>query len=397
VPDLPARLTRPPDLDIRVRSVNMTVRSGPRSGGPTRAARGRVGSGPGLVGRLRRDPPPEGLALAVLDLGALAATIAGDRWSMTQFPPVLMALPLLLGGVLLRRKALIHLSFVVMACLAFDLYRQGITQVRAGGLFVVLVTGLVAFGFARSREETGLGGLRGDSVLVELKRRLDLQGALPRLPPTWRSEAVIKPAGGGPFSGDFVVSALTAERRFEVALVDVSGKGVEAGTRALLLSGALGGLLGAKEPEDYLPAANAYLIRQDWEEGFATAAHLTVDLATGAYTLGSAGHPPVAHFDAGSGRWSLDEAHGPALGLIPDADFVLSTGVLRPGDALLLYTDGLVEVPGRDLSVGIDKLLGEAERLVPRGFDGGGEVLVSQVAAGSSDDRGLVLLWRSPH
>jgi hypothetical protein len=382
--------------DRRVRSADMTVRSGPRTAGPSRAARGLVGSGPGLIARLRHDPPPEGVALALLDLGAVAATIAGDSWSITVFPPVFMALPLLLGGLLLLRKAVMHLAVVVVGCLAFDIYRQGLDHIRIGSLFVVLVTGLVAFEFARSREETGLGGLRGDTVLVELKRRLDLQGSLPRLPPTWRAEAVIKPAGGGPFSGDFVVSALTGERRFEVALVDVSGKGVEAGTRALLLSGALGGLLGAKEPQDYLPAANAYLIRQDWEEGFATAAHLTVDLVTGEYILGSAGHPPVAHFDAGSGRWALDEAHGPALGLIPDADFVLSAGVLRSGDALLLYTDGLVEVPGRDLSVGIDKLLGEAERLVPRGFDGGGEVLVSQVAASSSDDRGLVLLWRSP-
>jgi hypothetical protein len=349
-----------------------------------------------VVSRLRREPPPETPALLLLSLVAIVATVVGDLWSTSVFPPVFLALPLLLGGLVLQRRALAQLAVIVTACLAFDVYRQGIVHVRIGSAFVVLVTGLVAQEFARSREETGLGGLRGDSVLVELKRRLDLQGELPRLPPSWRAEAVIKPAGGGPFSGDFVVSALTGSRRFEVALVDVSGKGVEAGTRALLLSGALGGLLGAKEPQDYLPAANAYLIRQDWEEGFATAAHLTVDLVSGEYALGSAGHPPVAHFDAGSGRWSLDEAHGPALGLIPDADFVLTTGVLRAGDALLLYTDGLVEVPGRDLSVGIDKLLGEAERLVPRGFDGGGEVLVAQVAAGSSDDRGLVLLWRSP-
>jgi serine phosphatase RsbU (regulator of sigma subunit) len=67
--------------------------------------------------------------------------------------------------------------------------------------------------------------------------------------------------------------------------------------------------------------------------------------------------------------------------------------VLRPGDALLLYTDGLVEVAGRDLDVGIDKLLGAAEHLVAAGFEGGAEVLVDRVAD-SSDDRGLVLLWR---
>ena len=222
-----------------------------------------------------------------------------------------------------------------------------------------------------------------------------MQGDIPLLPLPWHADPVVKPAGGAPFAGDFVVSALTGADRLEVALVDVSGKGIEAGTRALLLSGALGGLLGAKAPEDYLHAANAYLVRQEWDEGFATAVHLTLDLLTGDFAIGSAGHPPAAHFDAGSGRWGLVEGNGPALGLLPDVHYAATSGVLRPGDALLLYTDGLVEVPGRDLSVGIDKLLGEAERLVPRGFAGGAEVLVNRVSDGSSDDRGLVLLWRS--
>ena len=62
-------------------------------------------------------------------------------------------------------------------------------------------------------------------------------------------------------------------------MVDVSGKGEEAGTRALLLSGAFGGLLGALPPAEFLPAANDYLLRQDWDEGFATAVHLSLDLA----------------------------------------------------------------------------------------------------------------------
>ena len=61
----------------------------------------------------------------------------------------------------------------------------------------------------------------------------------------------------------------------------MSGKGVAAGTRALLLSGALGGLLGSEDPEDLLPAANSYLDRQEWDEGFATAVHLVADLVDG--------------------------------------------------------------------------------------------------------------------
>jgi hypothetical protein len=305
----------------------------------------------------------------------------------------MLALPLLFGGVLLSRNGTQKLGVVVAGCLAFDLVDLGLHQPRVGAVVVVVVTGLIAYEFSRSRDETGMAGLRADSMLVELRNRLEAQGKLPPLPDQWHAESVVKPAGGGPFAGDFVVSAIEADR-FEIVLVDVSGKGVDAGTRSLLLSGALGGLLGSK---DFLAAANSYLVRQDWAEGFATAAHLVLDLESGAYELASAGHPPVAHFDAGSGRWSLLEAEGPALGLLPGSDYATCTGTLRPGDAVLLYTDGLVEVPGRDLDVGIDKLLGEAERLVTRGFAGGGEVLVNRASAGSTDDRGLVLLWRSSH
>jgi hypothetical protein len=326
---------------------------------------------------------------------ATLATILGAVWSTSWFPPVFLALPLLFGGLMLARRSMRQLIVIVLLLLVFDVADVGWDLVRPGALVVVVATGLVAYEFARSRDETGLSGLRSDTVLLELKRRLDLQGALPRLPLPWRAESVVKPAGGGPFAGDFVVSAMVGDSQFQVALVDVSGKGVDAGTRSLLLSGALGGMLTDRRPEDYLAAANTYLVGQDWDEGFATAVHLSVDLVSGEFGIASAGHPPAAHFDAGSGRWGLVEVNGPALGLVPGAHYRGAHGLLRPGDALLLYTDGLVEVPGRDLSVGIDKLLGEAERLVPRGFAGGGEVLVNRVSAGSADDRGLVLLWRT--
>ena len=91
-------------------------------------------------------------------------------------------------------------------------------------------------------------------------------------------------------------------RSMELALVDVSGKGVDAGTRALMLSGALGGLLGAVPPQRFLESANEYLLRQEWGEGFATALHLTVELATGRYRLSTAGHPPAVHYVGGTGR-----------------------------------------------------------------------------------------------
>ena len=361
------------------------------------AVRSALAAAPRPLTRLRRNPPSEPTSLAAL-AGVCAAVLllfvlAGPVWS----PAAALCVPLILGGLLLTRPSFRRLALLVAACLAYEAVDAGVgrTGVRPGALVVVALTAVIAYEFTRSREETGLSGASGEGVLVELRQRLEQQGQLPALPGHWRAEAVIRPAGGGPFAGDFVVSALShGGHTLELALVDVSGKGVAAGTRALMLSGALGGLLGAVPPPVFLPAANDYLDRQAWGEGFATAVHLVLDLRTGDYLVESAGHPPVAEFDAGSGRWRLLPAEGMALGLLPEVAYVPSSGRLEPGDALLLYTDGLVEESGRDLEVGIDRLLGQAERLVTGGFAGGADLLVQRVAGDSTDDRGLVLLWR---
>jgi serine phosphatase RsbU (regulator of sigma subunit) len=233
-------------------------------------------------------------------------------------------------------------------------------------------------------------------MLVDLRDRLRANGEMPTLPHGWSAEIALRSAGGASFSGDFLVATRSDDgSQLEVALVDVSGKGVDAGTRALLLSGAFGGLLGSVAHEDFLAATNRYLLRQHWDEGFATAAHVMIDLETGEYVVSTAGHPPAVQFAAGSGRWRVSEAsEGPLLGVFPDAKFVSERGRLDRGDALLMFTDGLIEKPGQDLAVGIDKLLGEAERLVTKGFRHGAKRLIDRVAAAVNDDRAVVLVWR---
>jgi hypothetical protein len=362
---------------------------------PAQLGRLLFGTVPYWLVRLRQRSVSDPLAFSLLVLLVAGSTLVGITVSTSYFPPSFLAVPLLFGGLLLTTRPMRALAAVVAAALVVDVVELGWDDVRVGALTMLVITGLVAYEYSRSREETGLGGLSGDAVLVELRNQLEQQGQIPPLPGGWHAEVVVEPAGGVPFAGDFVVSALLKPTLFEAALVDVSGKGVEAGTRSLLLSGAMGGLLGSRNPQEFLSAANSYLVRQEWDEGFATAVHLVLDLATGDFEIGSAGHLPVAHFDAGSGRWTLLDAAGPALGLLLDARYDRNRGRLRAGDALLLYTDGLVEVPGRDLDRGIDKLLGEAEQLVPRGFRGGGRVLLERVTDHSADDRGLVLIWRT--
>jgi hypothetical protein len=329
-----------------------------------------------------------GLAAVVVAIGVGAVKVSGQWLS-----PGVMILPILAGGLLLWPRALRILFVFVAAMLAYD-----IASDRAGlGITATIgITALFADVQARTRKKLGLQGLRGDQMLIELRDRIRAQGKMPVLPDHWHAISVLRPAGGSSFGGDFLVSACDG-KVLDLALVDVAGKGLEAGTRALMLSGAFGGLLGSVPHAEYLPACNAYLQRGGPPEAFVTAVHLTIDLVTGDYLISSAGHPPAAQFESGSGQWRLIEARGIVLGVVPDLRSRPESGNLRPGDALMLYTDGLVEVPGRDIDAGIDRLLGEADLLVTGGFDDGAVRLVRTMQGGgpNSDDCALALIWRA--
>jgi hypothetical protein len=328
------------------------------------------------------------LAVCVLGIGVAAVEETGE-W----FSAGVLILPILAGGLLLWPRALRVLFILVAGVLGYDWWAG---KAGPGIAATIVVTALFADASARTRKQLGIQGLRGDQMLIELRDRLRVQSRLPVLPDGWNSVSVLRAAGGSSFGGDFLVSACDG-KTLEVALVDVSGKGIDAGTRALLLSGAFGGLLGSVPPADFLPAANAYLRRGTPGEGFVTAVHVAVDLATGEYVVSSAGHPPAAHFEAGSGRWRLTGARGIVLGVVTDLRSVPDRGALRRGDALMLYTDGLVEVPGKDIDQGIDRLLGEADHLIAGGFGAGAAKLVQTMQAGhkTSDDCALALIWRA--
>jgi hypothetical protein len=333
------------------------------------------------------------LALA-LAFVAVLLTAAVALYPM-QVPISTLILPLLLGSVFLGPRALPWFVVFVMVLLTIAVSQQDMIDVRIAVSTVVLfLMGLVVLVTSFQRSSLGVAGSRGESMLVDLRDRILTQAGIPVLPDNWSVQSALYSAGGTPFAGDFVVATRPlSSNRLEVTVVDVSGKGEDAGTRALLLSGAFGGLIGALRPEEFLPAANDYLFLQDWDEGFATAVHISLDLLTGAFEIRTAGHPPAVHRLAGSGRWQVLRTEGPILGLIEDAEFSPVSGRLGPGDAVLLYTDGMVEEPRRDIDLGIDRMLGEMESLLRGTWDDAANRLA--VSLGSpDDDRAIVVVHR---
>lgn len=225
------------------------------------------------------------------------------------------------------------------------------------GAAAVSLCVLASGALGRRWSRTGVAPATGGRLLEDLRQRSATMCALPPAPEGWIVGAASVQAGGAAFGGDLTIGH-RAGHCYDVVLADVSGVGAHAAPRAVLLSAAGSALLGAVERQDYLAHLNAHLADQDWHEGFATAVQVHLDDG-GRFEVRAAGHP-AAIVRRKCGEWTLlREASGTALGLLPGltaADYAPVTGILEPGDALVLYSDGVVESSDANLLSGVQQL-----------------------------------------
>lgn len=131
--------------------------------------------------------------------------------------------------------------------------------------------------------------------------------------------------------------------RFGLLIADVTGKGIPA---ALLMADVRALLHAATDnadgPADALRRVNTILVRERVTSLFVTAALLVVDTTTGRVRYASAGHEAPLVARCAGGVESLVAA-GPILGAFADAVFEERMARLDPGDAVVLYTDGVTE------------------------------------------------------
>ena len=354
----------------------------------------------GRIVRWRTGTVEGQLAVLAVLLVLTILVLLGSLVSYTTFPAATFVVPMLLGSLLLRFRALASLIVVVAVCTGLTVTLETIEAGMTPGRISTLATMLVVAGIVlldSSRRRSGLPGPLGEAMLVDLNERLQAQGVVPPLPDGWRSQSAMLSAGGAKFAGDFLVANLSEDDTvLEMVLVDVCGKGVAAGTQSLQLAGALGGLIGSLPPLGLFEAANDYLLRQHWDEGFATAVHVLVKLDSGDYSIISAGHPPALKWSRPAGEWVVDGARGTALGILRRPDFHRTTGRIDPGEALMFYTDGVIETRTRDIDEGVEWLREIAARAVRPGFDDDvARRVIGQVRV-RDDDRAVLVLDRLP-
>jgi len=83
-----------------------------------------------------------------------------------------------------------------------------------------------------------------------------------------------------------------------------------------------------------------------------TVLYCVIDVGVGNASFARAGHPPPLRARRSSGEVetivSGGDSAGPAIGIIPNAPFKTSEARVGPGDFLLFFTDGIIEVEASD-------------------------------------------------
>ncbi|WP_229695561.1 SpoIIE family protein phosphatase [Streptomyces lacrimifluminis] len=117
---------------------------------------------------------------------------------------------------------------------------------------------------------------------------------------------------------------------------------------------------------------------------------------TGPWTLRwtSAGHPPPLLLTPGGHARYLEAGQGLLLGAHQSdgESRPTATQSLPPGSTLLLYTDGLIEIPGSDLDTGLRRLRRHALALAHAPLDTLCDQLLARMPPGSTDDVALLAL-----
>lgn len=143
--------------------------------------------------------------------------------------------------------------------------------------------------------------------------------------------------------GDFFDIFELEHDQIGMVIGDVSGKGLEAATLTSLVRNTIR----AYAYEDISPASimaktNNAVKKAVPMSNFITVFFGIVNMRTGGLTYCSAGHPPAIIKRKENGALLLATS-SPIIGAFPGIEYVDDTAVIKKGDILLLYTDGIIE------------------------------------------------------
>ncbi len=296
---------------------------------------------------------------------------------------------ILLSGILTSLIVVLIIVWLVSALLSKPLRKlaYGVSQLGLGNLDVSIDVatkdelGLLAGTFNKMTVDLKESIAQNERVLAENERiatELDVAtkiqaSMLPCIFPAFPERedfdiyASMLPAKE--VGGDFYDFFLIDDNTLAVVMADVSGKGVPAAlfmviAKTLIKNNAQLG----KSPSEVFETVNRLLCENNEAGMFVTAFMGYLDITSGKFTFVNAGHNPPLISSKGTFDW-LKAKRSFILAGMDGMSYKQNEVVLKPGDELFLYTDGVTEAMNPE-----NKLFTEARLLEIISAKGGGDL-----------------------
>jgi len=278
-------------------------------------------------------------------------------------------------------------------------------QSRAGGNGGLFLSGLTerevleAELYARARELQLLNEELRQAHTRERQVAVALQEAMLQAPDLARHDNIavryLPATGSLNVCGDWYDAVDLPDGRFAVAVGDVVGHGLEAAAVMGMLRSALSAAIRALErPAQALEVLGLYSRSVEGALN-TTVAKALVDPTSRLIIYSSAGHPPPVLLRTDGTCELLDQATDPPLAVrMQHVPRPQTSATYRPGDTLVLYTDGLIERRGEDIDTGIARLTGTLGRYSVLAPEQLADTLLTQLglSGGGRDDIALVVV-----
>jgi serine phosphatase RsbU (regulator of sigma subunit) len=326
----------------------------------------------------------------VFVLAAIAAVAYAEHRIVVPSLIYLYILPLTISAVFLRKE----ISYgLIVACLSFHFFDSA-PQIRLALRIFHDVSALVCFTFVvyviqrYAQQQKSLlktveqqrDDLLNDVELAAEVQRLFLPVGKPVID-GFEIAGMMQPARG--VGGDYYDCIPLGTHTLEVAIADVSGKGVPA---ALLMSATAAAMrLEANHDRNVLELVgrlNTEIKSVSDGTRYVTLLVAEIDARKQRVRYVNCGHNPTLLFRAKTGTVTLMDSSCPPVGMFSEIPCKLASADLAAGDLMVFYTDGVTEAQNQlEEEFGIERL----SAAVSRGSSMSAENLMNDIFRRASD------------
>ncbi|MER6035903.1 MULTISPECIES: PAS domain S-box protein [unclassified Streptomyces] len=215
----------------------------------------------------------------------------------------------------------------------------------------------------RKRAEAELTELYEQQRHIALTLQRSLMGTPPAIPGLATASRYRPATQGAGVGGDWFDLIPLGAGRVGVLIGDVMGRGLEAAAVMGQLRSAAHALAKTGvQPRQLMQTLESVVADLDVPDQLVTCCYLVIAADTGEVTMCSAGHLPVLVTAPGRSAEVLPAPVNAPLG-VGGVIYEQRRTTVAPGATLVLYTDGLIEMPGTDIEDQLTELIATLDKL----------------------------------